>query len=150
MILRTPSSRPEFAEALQSRSIACGPIETDPNIGEPLLPLAIALNDLVHGEVKAIMLCKVRLRVFLDLVQDYSQPPDVQVLITGLDNRILAATDFSQVLCRPTFQAQPMRLRCVRDLTTIQPSLSPQPWRWAGICSTPLRSSVRMKRLPLF
>ncbi|EKO39753.1 MAG: PAS domain S-box [Solidesulfovibrio magneticus str. Maddingley MBC34] len=99
------SARPEFAEALRSRSIACGPIETDPDIGEPLLPLAIALNDLVHGEVKAVMLCKVRLRVFLNLVQEYSQPPNVQVLITGLDNRVLAATDFSKVLAGQHFSA---------------------------------------------
>ena len=99
------SARPEFTEALQSRSIACGPIETDQNIGEPLLPLAIALNDLVSGEVKAVMLCKVRLRVFLNLVQDYSQPPNVQALITGLDNRMLAATDFSQVLAGQHFSA---------------------------------------------
>ena len=99
------SIRKEVAEALQSKGIACGPIETDPDIGEPLLPLAIALNDLVSGEVKAVMLCKLRLRVFLELVEAYSQLPAVQVLITGPDHRVLAAPDFARVLAAEQFQA---------------------------------------------
>jgi len=100
------SGRPEFQEVVRSQGIAFGPVAIDPDVGEPLMPLAIALPDPRTGETRAVMLCMLRLEAFLDLVTEFSRPPDVEALITGPGGRILAASDFSMVLAGRHFTAE--------------------------------------------
>jgi len=98
------TGRQEFRDAVRSKGRAFGPVVIDPDVGEPLMPLAIALPDPRTGETRAVMLCMLRLGVFLELVAKLSRPPALQVLVTGLDGRILAAPDFSMVLAGRLFQ----------------------------------------------
>ncbi|MHC1789923.1 ATP-binding protein [Solidesulfovibrio sp.] len=99
------AGRPEFAEAARTRGRAFGPVVIDRDVGEPLMPLAIALPDPRTGETRAVMLCMLRLEVLLQLVGKFSQPPALEVLITGPNGRILAAPDFSLVLAGRHFKA---------------------------------------------
>ncbi|MYL83534.1 response regulator [Desulfovibrio aerotolerans] len=98
--------RQEFREVMRSQGSAFGPVTIDADVGEPLMPLAIALSDPRTGEPRAVMLCMLRLGVFQDLVTKFSHPPDVEVLITGPSGRILAAPDFSLALAGRHFTAQ--------------------------------------------
>ena len=72
------SGRPEFQEVVRSQGRAFGSVAIDPDVGEPLMPLAIAPARPPHGRKPGrFMLCMLRLGAFLDLVTEFSSPPDV-------------------------------------------------------------------------
>ncbi len=95
---RDLSGHEEVAAVLAGNGTAFGKIQVDPDVGDPLVSFALPLTDPRTGKIRGVMLCLLRLRVLLDLVADFSTPPDIEVFITASDGRILAAPEYSLAL----------------------------------------------------
>ncbi|GFK93355.1 Sensor protein FixL [Fundidesulfovibrio magnetotacticus] len=104
------SARPEtsatFRTAMETGMPAFGEVIIDPDVGEPLLPMAVPVPEPRSGGVRAVIMTTLRLKVLRDLVLALSDLPHQTALITTTGGRILASPDFSQVLAGEVFLPQ--------------------------------------------
>lgn len=100
--LTSRNDQPEFTQPLATQAIYFSPARFSDLIQEPLMSVAIPLEDIRTGEVSLILVAEIRFRPLWDVITEMQGDGDTIYMVTSA-GEVVAHTDPSLILRKTTF-----------------------------------------------